>query len=104
MGEKLHDFLYALIDALFNALAIFTLTLGGLILTSSGLDSFTLTPAIVTAFYVALIRFSIRLYQEEGVNLNGLEDLPAVPDVNNSDEKKLFSKRNVKDCMNVICL
>lgn len=103
MGNKLRKFESALIDALFNAVAIFTLTLGGLIITSSNLDAITLTPALVTASGVALIRFSLRLYQEEGVNLQGLESLPGVPDV--KDEKKqLFCRKNVEDCMNVMCL
>jgi len=100
----MRKFAFAFVDALFNALAIFTLTLGGILLTSSGLDSISVYPAFLTASAVALIRFSLRLYQEEGVNLEGLESLPAVPDVSNEGEKKLFSKRNIKDCCNVTCM
>lgn len=101
MGDKMEMFKYAVVDAFFNAVAIFTLTLGGLILTSSGISSVTLEPAFVTATAVALIRFSLRLYQEDGINLQGLESLPGVPDVDNN---KNLAKVVERETLNVLCL
>jgi len=101
MNDKIMKLGYALIDAFFNALAIFTLTLGGMILTSSSISSVTLEPAVVTAGAVALIRFSLRLYQEDGINMEGLDSLPGVPEVDND---KKFLKNVELDTLNVLCL
>lgn len=99
MAEKLEKVGYALVDATFNALAIFTLTLGGLIVTSSNISALQLEPAMVTAFGVALIRFSLRLYKLEGVNLQGLDELPGVPSVD--DDTKNFRKTLEVNVLNV---
>jgi len=88
MNEKLQSIGHAVIDATVNAVAVFTLTMGGLILTSSSIDYLTLEPAFITASAVAMIRFSLRLYQEDGVNLQGLSELPGVPEI--SDDSKNF--------------
>ena len=85
---------HALIDATVNAVAIFTLTLGGLILTASNIDTISLRPALVTSSAVALIRFSLRLYQEDGVNLEGMSDITPIP-LGKDNSTELWNPREV---------
>ena len=68
----------ALLDGVINAVAIFFLTMGGLMLAG---EITNLKPAFLTATAVAFIRFSLRLYQEDGVSTGELSELPMVPDL-----------------------
>lgn len=79
MSDKAGSITHALVDASVNAVAIFTLTLGGLILTSNSISTVSLKPALVTSTAVAMIRFALRLYQEDGINLEGMGELAPIP-------------------------
>lgn len=99
MDNKKTKLIHAFLDAFVNAVAIFSLTLGGLILTSNSIDSLSLEPALVTSGAVALIRFSLRLYQEDDVNLEGMGSLPGVPSV---DNKNFFRPREVVHLLEIV--
>ena len=82
MGSQIKNVKKALVDGVINAVAIFFLTLGGLLLAG---DIANIRPAFLTALSVAFIRFSLRLYQEDGVSTGALSELPAVPDLDTEE-------------------
>lgn len=88
-GKQRHEaLLTAVVDGLVNGLAIFTFTLGGLMLASGSFNGFEIKGAVITATGVGLLRFSLRLYEEKGIDMAGLEGLPMVPDIVGDKEKK----------------
>ena len=58
-------------DAFLNGLAIFCISFGIFLLTSNG----SMVQGMYTSFSVFLIRFSMRLYKEENIDMEGLEDM-----------------------------
>lgn len=91
MNGKQQSLAKALIDAAINALAIFTLTLGGFLLANTNLQGIAIKGPFITALGVAMIRFSLRLYREEGIEAK-IDELPGVPDVTAGDREKKLKK------------
>jgi len=97
LGDNSDTLKKALLDGLVNSVAIFFLTMGGLMLAG---DITHIEPAFLTATAVAFIRFSLRLYQEDGISTGELSELPMVPDVNG--EKNLWSQKEIFNICKVV--
>ena len=85
LEKKLYGYLLIFIDAFVNGLVIFTVILGSHLMYLNSING-TVTPALISAFAMGILRFAVKMKEHDDIDFDGLVSLPQDPDTGDSSK------------------
>ena len=95
LEKKLYGYLLIFIDAFVNGLVVFTVIFGSNLMYLNSING-TVTPALMSAFALGILRFAVKMKEHDDIDFDGLVSLPQDPDKGDSNRcSEVFCFRNL---------